>query len=163
MAYAASTDNQTAAVPPASVLRSLFDYLLVNACLSFSADGFLWSPIRSALRCGAIGERTIDHPASPAMVRGVGNEMGLVHVYIQHYVPSIGLDRMTPWTLVSTRAPIRSSYLPGLDVTLCVLPSFAVQEKDTSRTSFECCKVYIGVMQPHQSHQARSGQHARPQ
>eukprot|EP00966_Prymnesium_polylepis_P271206 6265811-Prymnesium_polylepis.1 len=65
----------------------------------FSVDGLNWSPLRVALQCGAFGDRTVDHPAAPAMVRGKGKDDGLVHVYVQHDVPSIGLDRMTPWSL----------------------------------------------------------------
>mmetsp|Transcript_12228 Transcript_12228/g.27681 ORF Transcript_12228/g.27681 Transcript_12228/m.27681 type:complete len:142 (-) Transcript_12228:73-498(-) len=56
-----------------------------------------------ALRCGAVGDRALHHPASPAMVRGKGKTAGLVHIYIQHNVPSIGLDRMTPWSLYKER------------------------------------------------------------
>ena len=67
--------------------------------MAFSVDGLSWSPMRVALTCGAFGDRTLDHPASPAMVRGRGAEEGLVHLYVQHGVPSIGLDRMTPWSL----------------------------------------------------------------
>ena len=67
--------------------------------MAFSVDGLTWSPMRATLTCGSFGDRALDHPASPAMVRGRGAEEGLVHLYVQHDVPSIGLDRMTPWSL----------------------------------------------------------------
>lgn len=79
---------------------------LITMYARFSFDGMHWTSMRLGLRCGAIGDRSLDHPASPAMVKGKGKDEGKVHIYIQHNVPSIGLDRMTPWQLVRRRISI---------------------------------------------------------
>jgi hypothetical protein len=55
--------------------------------------------MRPVLQCASFGDRTVDHPASPALVRGRGVNRYQVHLYLQHAVPSIGLDRFAPWPL----------------------------------------------------------------
>ena len=61
-------------------------------CISASADGLRWTRVTPLLSCELFGERTIDQPAAPSMVRR-GTEVWL---YVQEEVPGITIDRTTP-------------------------------------------------------------------
>lgn len=60
--------------------------------LSLSLDGVRWSRVTPLLRCEAVGERALAHPAAPAMVRRGGE----VWVYIQESVPGASVDAFLP-------------------------------------------------------------------
>ena len=66
----------------------------VRGCVAVavSTDGVRWSRITPLLSCSIYGERTMDQPALPAMVRR-GSEVWL---YVHEEVPGITIDRMTP-------------------------------------------------------------------
>ena len=66
----------------------------MRGCVAMSAslDGVRWTRATPLLSCSIYGERTLDHPASPAMVRR-GSEVWL---YVHEEVPGITIDRMTP-------------------------------------------------------------------
>ena len=60
--------------------------------LSLSLDGVRWSRVTPLVRCDAVGERTLAHPAAPAMVlRG-----GAVWVYVHESVPGASVDAFLP-------------------------------------------------------------------
>ena len=63
--------------------------------LAASLDGVHWSRVTPLLSCDLYGERTLDQPALPAMVRR-GEEVWL---YVQEEVPGITIDRSTPLLL----------------------------------------------------------------
>lgn len=60
--------------------------------LSLSLDGGRWSRAVPLLSCSIFGERTLDQPASPAMIRR-GAEIWL---YVQEEVPSVTIEQRTP-------------------------------------------------------------------
>ena len=63
--------------------------------LAASLDGVHWSRVTPLLSCDLYGERTLDQPALPAMVRR-GEEVWL---YVHEEVPGITIDRSTPLLL----------------------------------------------------------------
>ena len=69
----------------------------LRGCISIAAsyDGIHWSTITPLLSCGIYGERTLDQPAAPSMVRR-GREVWL---YVHEEVPGITLDRSVPLLL----------------------------------------------------------------
>lgn len=60
--------------------------------LTASTDGVRWTRIAPLLPCNIFGERTMEHPALPAMVLR-GPE---VWMYVQEEVPGITIDQRTP-------------------------------------------------------------------
>ena len=66
----------------------------LRACLAIAAsvDGVRWTRVTPLLSCRLYGERTMDHPAAPSMVRR-GSEIWL---YVQEEVPGITVERTTP-------------------------------------------------------------------
>lgn len=66
----------------------------IRGCIAVatSMDGVRWTKITPLLSCSIYGERTMDQPALPAMVRR-GNEVWL---YVHEEVPGITIDRATP-------------------------------------------------------------------
>ena len=63
--------------------------------LAASLDGVRWSRVTPLLSCSIFGERTMDQPALPAMVRR-GAEVWL---YVHEEVPGITFDRAVPLLL----------------------------------------------------------------
>ena len=63
--------------------------------LAASLDGVRWSRVTPLLSCSIYGERTMDQPALPAMVRR-GSEVWL---YVHEEVPGITFDRAVPLLL----------------------------------------------------------------
>ena len=63
--------------------------------LAASVDGVRWSRVTPLLSCSIYGERTLDQPAVPAMVRRGGE----VWLYIHEEVPGITFDRAVPLIL----------------------------------------------------------------
>ena len=63
----------------------------LRGCLAIavSVDGVRWSRAMPLLSCKHYGERTIDHPASPSMVRRGGR----IWLYVHEEVPGITFDR----------------------------------------------------------------------
>lgn len=66
----------------------------LRACIAIAAslDGIHWSRATPLLGCRLYGERTIDQPASPSMIRRGGE----VWFYVQEEVPGITVERTTP-------------------------------------------------------------------
>ena len=66
----------------------------LRGCVAVAAsiDGIRWSRITPLLSCSIYGERTLDQPALPAMVRRGAQ----VWLYVHEEVPGITIDRMTP-------------------------------------------------------------------
>lgn len=66
----------------------------LRGCLAMasSLDGVHWSAATPLLACDVYGERTIDQPASPAMLRR-GDQIWL---YVHEDVPRITIDRALP-------------------------------------------------------------------
>ena len=66
----------------------------LHACLAIAAslDGVRWSRVTPLLSCRLYGERTMDQPASPSLIRR-GAELWL---YVQEEVPGVTVDRLTP-------------------------------------------------------------------
>ena len=66
----------------------------MRGCVAMSAslDGVRWTRATPLLSCSIYGERTLDHPASPAMVQR-GSEVWL---YVHEEVPGITIDRVAP-------------------------------------------------------------------
>ena len=69
----------------------------MRGCLAIAAsiDGVHWSRITPLLSCGVYGERTLDQPAVPSMVRRGRS----VWLYVHEEVPSITIDRAVPLLL----------------------------------------------------------------
>lgn len=65
----------------------------MRGCISIavSVDGVRWSRITPLLSCSIYGERTMDQPALPSMVRRGGE----VWLYVHEEVPGITVDRST--------------------------------------------------------------------
>jgi hypothetical protein len=63
--------------------------------LAASLDGVHWSRVTPLLSCSIFGERTMDQPALPAMVRRGGE----VWLYVHEEVPGITSDRAVPLLL----------------------------------------------------------------
>lgn len=63
--------------------------------ISFSLDGTRWSAPQPLLACAAVGERTLAHPAAPAMVRRGES----VWLYVHESVPGASVDAFMPSTL----------------------------------------------------------------
>ena len=55
-------------------------------------DGVHWSSITPLLPCQGFGERTLDQPAAPSMVRRDGE----IWLYVHEEVPGITYDKTTP-------------------------------------------------------------------
>ena len=66
----------------------------MRGCISMAAslDGVRWTRITPLLTCAIYGERSLDHPAAPAMVRRGGE----VWLYVQEEVPGVTIDSTTP-------------------------------------------------------------------
>jgi hypothetical protein len=60
-------------------------------CVSFSADGFIWSRARPLLRCAARGERSVHHPAI-----GLVRRADHVLMWVHENVPGLANDAATP-------------------------------------------------------------------
>ena len=66
----------------------------MRGCIAMatSLDGVRWSRVTPLLSCSIYGERTLDQPASPALVRRGGE----VWLYMHEEVPGITIDKMAP-------------------------------------------------------------------
>ena len=60
--------------------------------LSLSLDGRRWSRPTPLLRCDAVGERALAHPAAPAIVR----RGGALWLYVHESVPGASVDAFLP-------------------------------------------------------------------
>ena len=79
-----------------------------RACvgIALSLDGISWSRVTPLIDCAVQGERAVDHPVAGGAVYskhdGVASNAtggGNVSFYIQHRVPGISHDRLTPLEL----------------------------------------------------------------
>ncbi len=63
--------------------------------MALSRDGVRWSRVTPLMACEAVGERTLAHPAAPAMIR----RGGTVWVYVHESVPGASVDAYMPYAL----------------------------------------------------------------
>ena len=88
---------QTSPIHNGSLLATFPLVHRMRGCIGLAAsiDGVHWSRVTPLLSCSIYGERTLDQPAVPAMVRRGGE----VWLYIHEEVPGITFDRAVPLIL----------------------------------------------------------------
>ena len=69
----------------------------LRGCIGIAAsrDGFAWSSVTPLLTCGVASDRTLHHPAAPALVTAVGDDSQVL-LYVHENVPNVFLDAFTP-------------------------------------------------------------------
>ena len=77
----------------------------MEGCLgiALSLDGVRWSRVTPLLACASVGERTLSHPAAPAMVRANDGSRS-VWLYVHENVSGASLDQYMPISLREAHA-----------------------------------------------------------